>query len=270
MAQIRYAIVVGHADMAPWKNILEKGMLETWATPPVTDFYILRGLKPHPFLKRIDWHLWLGRYTKSYGIIYFILEKIVKKTFKKLKIKKITPGLNSNNIDELVVQEYDLQFNLGAKLLSCLDYFAKSNFDYLVLISTSSYLNIPALESLIKEISNINFIGGRVIARQNENLLSGTFRVFSKSASARISENLDLFDDSLPEDLALSRVLLQLRMEVVDIPSIDIPDLKTLENLSRDRLLRIPHYRLKSGPLTARNDVTIFHGVYKKLISEVK
>ena len=80
-----------------------------------------------------------------------------------------------------------------------------------------------------------------------------------------VINNRNKFDYWLPEDLALGRLLSDVNIDYVELPSIDLTSIHELSKLKREVLLSFTHFRLKSGTFTNRHDIELMKELHRKL-----
>jgi hypothetical protein len=257
-----HATVITHARVEPWSTILDNGLLKTWALGTQEDLFISFGNETNRFLARIDRRLWQIRFSKKSGILVYLLEKYLKKIFFKIRFRAVNNVTYNSRYNGIQVDIPDLHFFVGTKILSLINFLKKSNYNYFVLTTTSSYLNQPLISQYLQGAKKNRFAAGRVVIQNEETFLSGSFRIFSYDILELIASNIQFFDDSIPEDLAISRLLTTLGIEFQNLQSIDISDLSQLEGIKKSQLENIFHFRLKSGKLSHRNDVSVFHSLH--------
>ena len=118
-----------------------------------------------------------------------------------------------NNI--LTVKSSDKYQDIGYKTLQAFDWVNSNlNFDYIIRINTSTFLNTNKLIQFLTENKNEYLYRGRILNNKfNENhvkWVSGAEILMSKNTFKLLLKNKNKFDFSLPDDVAIGKLLLSL------------------------------------------------------------
>ena len=128
-------------------------------------------------------------------------------------------------------------------------------------------MNLRALDAVLDNLPNKDLVAGRILHQQDNHFPCGTFRVFSRDVVEKMVEKRNEYKLYLPEDLAIGKLLSGFNLSLIDLPSIDLPDMATLEALSQDVIERTPHFRCKSGTHENREDVGIILRLHERLMA---
>lgn len=260
-------IVVGHALYKPWTEILYEGQLKTWASNPSAVVKHSFAVPVPAIIRKADSYLWKLKWRKSSGKYFSVLEIIFKKP---LRVKQgalhegLLPG---TNIPTLELRMLDLDTMMNFKSFSIITGCLKYDFDFLVLTTTSSYLNIPNLQKVISQLPRKKLIGGRIIRQGEVDFASGSFRVFSRDVIEEFLVHKKNFSKWRPEDLAFGYLAQHIGLNPVhiSIASMDIDSLDALSKVPSSQLGEIVHFRLKSGTFENRQDVEIMRQLHSEL-----
>ena len=257
-----YLILITHAKYEPWQNILQKGVLGTWANRPISNLGIAAGNEVPVFLRKIDNGIWAAQWNKKFGMASLILQFFLHK-FTKFYQPKVSISVEA--IPRWNIHMPDLDLLMAHKNISVLRKFLEFDFDFLVLTTSSSYLNTSLLDKVMNYLPKENVVAGRIVNRNEIVFPSGTFRIFSRDIVGRIVQKSNEIEPWLPEDLAIGKLLTDLNSKFIEIDSINLPDISDVENLTNRQLRSTVHYRCTSGSLSDRRDVAIMKALEKRL-----
>lgn len=261
-------IFVGHALYAPWKDILYRGQLDTWAIPG-EDSRIIHcfGRPVNNWLHQIDTKYWMARwfapklFARSLIASEFVWQRLLNRWHPRV-VRTVLPGTLASGWQ---VQMPDLNIIMTRKPLAIFEELEREEFDFAVFVTGTSYLNIPALESALRKLPREGLTAGRVVEHPNGNFLSGSFRIFTPDVVKLINRNAHRYPHWIPEDAALGRLLRPFNFTEIDLPSIDLPDTQSLEMIHASDLIDIIHFRCKSRGYENRGDVEIMHELHTLL-----
>jgi hypothetical protein len=151
------------------------------------------------------------------------------------------------------------------KSLAIHKYAAKSERDFVLLTTTSSYINSRLLKEKLAELPRMRLVAGRIVTSGKEKFLSGSFRIYSPDVLREVMVNLKDYKSWLAEDLAIGNLVKNHGFPLVELKSLDISSMSELESLTRKQLEETIHYRVKSGTLKNRNDIQIMNALHSKL-----
>ena len=268
-AEPRVLILVGHALYEPWSSILYEGQLKTWATTlsnPVVHTFANPVKKP---LKILDSLLWKLKWNTTIGKIATGVEVILKFPFSVSQGKLIEQKLPGSDERAFRLDIPDLDLLMNFKSYALITGSLAYDYDFLVCTTTSSYLNLGNLKIAIKKLPRNGLIAGRILEQGASKFASGSFRVFSRDVVIEFLNQRSKFSTWRPEDQAFGFLVKESGMDVqfVELSSIDVPSLDSLEEIPNDLLSETIHFRLKSGTLGKRDDISIMHALHHRLNS---
>jgi hypothetical protein len=143
------------------------------------------------------------------------------------------------------------------KMLLTLEWFVhETQYKYLYVTTTSSYLRITRLISHINSIQGPIEFGGSILKHNQIEFISGANRLFSREVAENILKNKHKLDLFIPEDVAISKLVVSLGHELLNLPTLNIDSEQKLSELTESDLRYNFHFRLKSvGSLKAFNMV---------------
>lgn len=260
-------IVVGHALYQPWLEILHEGQLKTWASNPSTNIKHSFAAPVPSFVRKIDSYIWKLKWLNPLGKYFSVLEIFLKKPFKVRQGVLLEGLLPGTNFSSLALAMPDLDNLMNFKSFSIITGTLKYDYDFLVLTTTSSYLNIDNLKNVLLRTPRRNLVGGRILRQGQIDFASGSFRVFSRDVVEAFLLNKEKYSKWRPEDLAFGYLAQQSGMNpfLVNIESIDIESLEALHEIPKVQLNKVVHFRLKSGTFEKREDVGIMLELHSRL-----
>jgi hypothetical protein len=264
MGEPTFKIIVAHALISPWKEILEEGQLRTWAPASQSDVLHVYGKPLSSFLQKIDSKYWNLKWSKIFGKPLLIFEFLF---FRGLKYYKpnIEFATKSYTLNDRVILMPDSYLFSIPKTLAFHRMAANLNADYIIFTTSSSYINISKLKEALRNAPREKFVGGRIVNSKEKQFISGSFRVYSKDVISFMKDDVRKFRWWLAEDLAIGIYLTQNGYDLTDLPSLDLDSIDAVNNVSHEALEKTLHFRLKSGVGKLRNDVSIMHQLHTRI-----
>lgn len=259
-----YEIYVGHALLSPWKQILERGQLQTWAQPSDTRIRHAFGRPVYPFLHFVDDYYWKLKWTKYPGKLILVFEVLISRIVRRYN-PRITIVNDKYTEKDVLINLPDLNILQNIKSLAIHKYVSKSEKDFVLLTTTSSYINSRLLKEKLAELPRKRLAAGRIVTSGEEKFLSGSFRLYSPDVLREVMVSLKDYKSWLAEDLAMGNLVRKQGFALVELKSLDIASMRELESLTRKQLEETIHYRVKSGTLKNRNDIQIMSALHLKL-----
>lgn len=268
-AEPKVLVLVGHALYEPWSSILYEGQLKTWATTssnPVVHTFANPVMRP---LKALDSLLWKLKWNTSIGKIATGVEVILKFPFSVFQGKLIEQKLPGSDEKAFRLDMPDLDLLMNFKSYALITGSLQYDYDFLVCTTTSSYLNLDNLKNAIKKLPRNGLVAGRILEQGSSKFASGSFRIFSRDVVVEFLNQRSKFSTWRPEDQAFGFLVQESGIDVqyVELSSIDVPSLDLLEEIPNGLLSETIHFRLKSGTLGKRDDISIMHALHHRLNS---
>ncbi len=260
-------VIVGHALYEPWTSILYQGQLRTWAINQNVLIYHTHANPISNHIRQIDVFFWKMKWHSRFGKYFTFIELVLKFPFRAKKGNLREKYLPETQEKSLTLDMPDLDMVMNFKSFGIITGTLAFDYDYLVSTTTSSYLNVVELEKKISMLPRSKVVSGRIIEQDSVTFASGSFRVFSRDVVEGFLMNRKRFSTWRPEDQAFGFLIKESGMDVkyVNMDSVDISSLASLNNLSKEDLTDVVHFRLKSGTLESRNDVEIMLKLHEML-----
>jgi hypothetical protein len=259
-----FLVVVCHALYSPWKEILNDGQLTTWAAPGTPSVIHAHGIATSRTLRKIDVRYWELKWSKRWGKVITLVELILSPLVNR-SIPNVEAGQLQSGVAAVEVDMPDLNFFMNKKTLALLKYGSKRDCKHIIFTTSSSYINLKALTEILNKTPSSNIVAGRIIERNGTKFPSGSFRVFSPDVLTNVLQNLDGYRYWLPEDLALGGVLSKMNVKFLNIASLDLDSIDSIEKLSEAEILNVPHFRLKSEIQGRRIDVELMKRLHLRI-----
>lgn len=263
-------VIVGHALYEPWKSILYEGQLKTWAENPILDVRHAHAIPMNSPLRWLDKKITKLKWSPRIGKLTTLLEILLKFFVPIFKGNLHAGLLDGTKSKSLLVKIPDLDFFMNHKSFAIITGSLDIEFDYLVSVTSSSYLNLSNLSRELAKLPREKIVSGRILNQNAITFASGSFKVFSRDTVKEIAKKRKLYSKWRPEDLAYGYLLSgnEFGLQFINLPSKDIESIDQLNSMSENELNSIVHFRLKSGTFTKRNDVAIMHALHKRMIQE--
>lgn len=271
MLNPRLLCAIGHGLYKPWIDILYNGQEITWLSGDISENITIRhfhgkklgsvGIFFDHYHESIRWkNKYLSIPLSSLdNFVGFPFKNRIPRYFPSTELKTRHPALKIDFPDAYVTVRW--------KLLSLFDYFLnETNCNYLMLTTSSSYVNTKKLEDFIKLLPEKRVYVGS-LPYNDAKFVSGSNRIISRDVAEVIFRERKSWKVGTIEDLELGRLIkFHLGISPTTVPIINIASLEELENIDQKILQNNYHFRLKSGTAEKRNDVAIMKALHKKLL----
>ena len=240
---MRKAVLVAMADEVPFSGIKEE------IYPKLVTYYSKRGYetffvygrgqnaseyKVRRYIEQIRWnqfHLILRLYDFFALTVY--------------KWKKPKCYLSGKNIYVDVPEDIR---HLSVKILSALSLLEEMNFEIIIRTTVSSILNLDVINNCLHSIKSPREIYGGRINQQVDGFIyvSGSLTIFNNKCVALLKKNLNKFDFTLIDDVAVGKLMNKLGIS----PSIRLSTLDIVNNEGLAQMSGIGDFaqiRCKSG-----------------------
>ena len=269
MTNQRVLISVTHSLKEPWLTIFRDGSAVTWIEtelPLGFELAHFHGLKLSKF-----WTYWDSTHEKIRWKNRWVaaplrwFDELVAFPFLST-IPSMKPSGAIENTDSCFeISCKDAYQFLRWKDLAILQYFVHStSADYIFMTTNNSYLNFAELSHFVNSLPPDSFYGG-VAPYEGANFAAGNNRFLSRDVAVLILRNRRGFSAGDIEDVALGKIVTSLGYSFQPLKSLVLQSLQDLESASDEDLLDNFHFRVKSGPLTSRNDVSIMLKLHSRL-----
>ncbi len=262
-------ISVVHSLKEPWLSIFREGSQATWLTSPKPGEFQL--IHFHGSRLSIFWDKWDSLHEKIRWKNRWVAAPL--RWFDQavaLPFLGIIPTLKPSK----ALDTADLCFEINCKDtyqflrwkdLAILDYFVnRTNADYLFMTTNNSYVNFAELNHLVNSLPSDSFYGG-VVAYEGAKFAAGNNRFLSRDVAESILNSKWKFPAGDIEDVAMGKIATKLGFTFTPLKSLVLQSLHELDLTSDEDLLHNFHYRVKSGSLTSRNDVSIMLKLHSRL-----
>ena len=152
-----------------------------------------------------------------------------------------------NDINYLVLETDDGYPNLARKTYLAFEHiYSNYDFDFLFRTNTSSFIDFKKLRNyVVKNYENLDYCGSVLDVVEGDTIASGAGFFISKKNVELILNNNTYFDDSLPDDVAIARLLNRFKISPQNLIR---RDLKSVPTPSSVLLGEDFHYRCRLDP----------------------
>lgn len=273
----RFLIGIFHADRYPWSKIVRDGQIPTWVNSASgsADIYYCSGKGNHTFfiwldtaLEKLRWNLGarISNMRSNFNLLLAMPFYLIQP-----KAKLENRNIPNASINNLITSFPDLYVTTRWRRIALMKYFLKNtNFEFLVTSTSSSYINLKALNiELNSKNAEILYGGAIQYPGTSEEYAMGSFIVINRNAAELLLANLKKYPVQMLDDIGLGKAARALGIKATVFNSLSITNTAEIADLSKDQLKFTSHYKLKSGDLTNRNDVEIFHQLHQKVMKTV-
>lgn len=265
-------IAVTHSIQEPWFTITMNGQLKTWLSVEHENTYVQHFYtKPANLLtKKIDelneflrWRsgrrVGQARNLVS-AILFFNLRKWIP------KVSKTKETVFEEGVETFRIHCLDTHQSGRWKRMGVINHFLHhTNADYLLLTTSSSYVQPKILLKHLSEITAEILYAGPVIDPSGESFVSGAQTILNRKAASLLIENRKRIPVSLLDDVGLGRTFRKLGVSPTNLGTLNIASVSELNEKPLEEILEMHHFRLKSQDGKKRNDVAVFNALHKIL-----
>ena len=272
---INNKILIGvmHTTREPWLSIAIKGQLEHWKFQSVNNFEVIYFFsKSSKFASKLNTYIENLRWRKGRKTSYFIsyLLMMICTPFKFYEPVAYSANEFESKISafSLKIKIPELESTMRWKKIAFLNYFLdNTEFDYVIMITSSSILNLQVINEIINELDKTSRIvyAGPLNKAHDCDFVSGSFTIMNRLVAKLLIGNLRLMPVHVNDDVAFGTACKKLEIPIINIKNLNINSLSQLEDISDAELKKIPHFRLKSGNLDNRRDISIMNQLTNRL-----
>lgn len=157
-----------------------------------------------------------GKYEKKIKFFHFV-GKVDKKNGE-------VNYINKNNESYLLLNVDDGYSSIAQKTLLALeDVYSRFDFDFIFRTNTSSYINVNRLEKFISDNEKIlEYCGKKLITENGDTIASGAGFFLSRKNVELLLKKRNYFEESLPDDVAIARLLKRFNIHPNESPRTDL------------------------------------------------
>lgn len=266
-------IAVSNSLQEPWLSFLNEGLAKTWLSDlDVNENQILHFFSNPPnklmqtlnkFIERERWHRGKARsYLLAYMLMFLL--KPIKNYVPAYELAKEEVILARGA--QLRVKFPDTYASLRWRRLSVIDFYLKNtDFDYLIFVNPSTYLNLRALKDFLHKAKNLDY-GGMIKNSADSPFVVGSFIVLSRRCAKEILEKRNALPTHVMDDVAIGSLLSENGIKPTSLNSLEL--LTEEINLQNFDFTNCINYKIKVLQNQKRLDVFVLkaiHAQYKAL-----
>ena len=268
MDDSNFLVMIAQAKTEPWETIWQEGQNPTWIARYCQTFSIMNvsGLAMGGVLTAIDSIHEKNRYKSFLGKWQGRADHLFTPYLRRELPNLIT--LQSSTVRELQVQTNSSYVFSGRRLLAQIKWFIENTEkEYLILTTTSSLLNLKALQHLLpKPNFGQPYYAGNILGDYPNQFVSGAGQIINRECAQLIINNLKHFPFRMLNDIALGTLLRKIEVTMFNIPWLWIQSLNELGDTPDSSFVGKFHFRCKSNSFP-RQDANIMKSVHKRLLS---
>jgi hypothetical protein len=249
-------------------DIAKAGQLETWLKPELPEnvkHISAFGLPLAEWLMKMDQYWWNLRRKSYIGLFVTALDRFFANICFHIAPKITHVAYLESKYSAIKVHLPDFFWWQNWKLIWVYKEVLKFEFDYVLVVNNSSYVNVNKLVEYCRQLNGAEIYGGPILQTRNITFVSGSSRLLSRNVIEKIFNNRNIFDLWRVEDVQFGKVAKTLGFSPTNIESTVISSTKFLNQLTDQDLNKSYHFRVKSGPLKARQDVLIMQSLHNRL-----
>ena len=267
-------VVILHSEQYPWSSIIREGQFKTWVNCIDDEFikvFYCFGKPPGNIIRVLDkaneFFRWkLGAVISS---TRNLLNKILAKPFQNFvpKIQEEVFVDAPKEVKRLNIKIPDMYLTTRWRQLAVMQYFLnEKNFEYLLFVTSATYLNTERLRKVIQTLNDEYVYAGPVFGKPTEDqFVSGAQMLFNKKSVEILLRNQEFIPVELLNDLGLGVAFARIGIRPQNLSTLNLSESNQLKEISQKELETYHHFRLKSFMNGKRNDVRLFHELHKRL-----
>jgi GT2 family glycosyltransferase len=166
-------------------------------------------------------------------------------------------GWHQNLPDIYVLQRWKVLGSLSTSLIE--------TYDYIYFTTASSYVRVDELLRRISMLPSTGVYAGTRMTLKGDEFASGASRILSRDVVEEVLRQRHRYPNDVMEDVGLGRLLRQVGVELIPLPSLNIASMGELQSLTDEQLHEHFHFRLTSGTRKDRQDVDLMHALDARL-----
>ena len=269
----RVLVVIGQVLGEPWLDIALRGQLQTWVPWAQASGLEIRhsyGKPPGPILRQVDALHENVRWTRWGRKVVPTLDRIWGTPL--LKWKQDVALADFGGSDNVGWRQRlpDLYMLQRWKLLGSLRQSLLEDFDFVYFTTASSYVSPEVLMEFASTLPRTRLYAGTRMVDHDTGVTfgSGANRFMSRDVVQMVLAHSSEYRNDVMEDVGLGRLLCELGIEVVPVPSMNVETLEEISELSDSAILENFHFRLKSGRPKNRQDVDLMHALHRRVAQQ--
>ena len=263
-------VVIGQVLNEPWLNIALAGQFGTWLPDAEARGIRIRhshGRRSNRVVRSIDraheWLRWHGRGRSLVPLFdawwgSFWLNHVPSVTLGSFGPSSAV-AWQQNLMDIYALQRW--------KVLASLSQALTEDFTHLYLTTASSYVRVSQLMTAVESLPLTGVYAGtaHVDAISGSQFASGASRVLSRDVVEAVVREKLRYRNDIMEDAGLGRLTSDLGIEMVPLPSINVPSVGSLDDLSDGEILENFHFRTTSRSNGSRKDVQVMKALHSRV-----
>lgn len=267
MTKNNLAVLIGQGKTEPWESIWNDGQVPTWINRYKDKYSLINcsGIPMGALWSKIDHIHESNRYSlrfgKWQGRADYLLVPWLRRSLPE------TVELPGSEIREIQVRTNSSYLFAGRRLLGAIKWFVEqSNYEFVFLTTTSSFINVNLLDNFINSLDIEKAIyAGQVLGSDTNGFVSGAGILMNRVCAVRILRSYKRYPFSMLNDAALGFYLREMDIFPQCIPWMWIKDIQSLRKMHDSDLLNTFHFRCKSSEFP-RQDSLIMNALHKRLL----
>lgn len=258
----RVLCLISHGVYEPWVKILHEGQEVTWLKeqmPPGFQVVHFHGTPVGKFGQRLNAvHERIRWSTRLKAAILRYVDHFFGFPFRRY-IPSVTDSEILNAKQQVLhVHQPDTYATYKWKEIGIFAHALKNyEFDFVFTTTTSSYIKPKTLINILSQKPTHRYYGG-MIPYIGADFASGSNRIFSRDVIQLIVDKRNRLSCGIVEDVSVAKLLRENGILPDILKGLNLDSIEQLDSLSADEIFDNYHFRLKSGSLEKRNDVTLF------------
>ncbi len=267
-------VVVLHSEQYPWSSIVRDGQFKTWVNCIDHEFieiFYCFSKPPRKLIRIIDKinELFRWKLGAVFSSIRNILNKILAKPFQSFVPKISEENFNGapRGVKRLRVRFPDMYLTCRWRQLAVMQFFLnQQRCEYLLFVTSSTYLNTESLREVIRKLSNEYIYAGPIFGNPKEiQFVSGAHMLFNRKSVEILLRNRKFVPVELLNDLGVGVAFARIGIRPQRMVTKNISDSDQINRIKQEDLETFHHFRLKSFKDGKRNDVRLFHELHGRL-----
>ena len=268
----RILVAVDVALKEPFISITKEGCLETWIPEENSELGVLiyHSIEPGRVMRKVDdlvekWR-WQGGKLRAYAVSFFLM--FLLWPFRRfLPRSKSCRHFSGGDFEEIEIKIPEARLTQRWKKLQVMRYFLESTeFDFLLLITPSCYINKQMLVTKLEDWGDSDFLYCGSIQNSHDGpFVAGGALVMNRKTARRFLDGKNVIPTHTMDDVAFGLAARTLGVPLSEFSFLDIKDPSKVESSPLRDHFYIRVAGQKSG---ARTDVSSLRRVHELLNGE--
>ena len=264
-------IVIGQVLVDPWLGITQTGQFPTWLKDASAHGIPVRhshGWRSNILVRSVDRvHEWLRWHGRGRSLVPRVDSWLGSYWLDRVPKVEVGFFINPDTIawQQRLVDVYALQ---RWKIMGSLTQALTEDFTHVYFTTASSYVRVNKLLAVVDELPLTRVYAGTPFtdAISGTHFASGANRILSRDVVALVVREKERYRNDVMEDAGLGRLVHELGIDLMPLPSVNVPSVRAVRELSDEEILDTFHFRTTSLSSRQRMDAQVMQTLHSRVV----